>query len=136
MKLFWKIWIPGVIVVIIGYSLLVGEIANVPRGSRCPTLIIGDWDWLDKTTYGAWLPRRFAEILLLNVFIWIKPLRVADQGNDWGYRQVWRKRTPSMNDVVFFESSEEPQFLLAKRITERLKERDTFFVNAINFYLI
>jgi len=134
MRLFWKIGIPGVVVVIIGLRLFVGEIANVPTGSMYPTLIIGDWVWVDKTAYGARLPRRLADVPILNVFTWIKPLREADQGNDWGYRRVRGKRMPRVNDIVVFESSEEPKLLLVKRITERLKAGDTVFVNSRNFY--
>jgi len=134
MKLIVKIGIPGVIVVIIVSRLFVGEIANVPTGSMYPTLIIGDWVWVDKMAYGAKFPRRLADVPFLNMFTWIKPLREADQGNDWGYRRVRGKRMPRMNDIVVFESTEEPQLLLVKRITERLKTGDTVFVNSRNFY--
>ena len=53
MKWFLKIGIPVVIVVIIGFRMFVGEVCNVPTGSVYPTIIIGDWLWIDKTTYGA-----------------------------------------------------------------------------------
>ena len=133
MKLIWKIFIPVVIIAIIMLRMFAGEVCNVPSGSMYPTIIIGDRMWIDKTTYGARLPKRFADIPLLNVFTWIKPLREADKKIDWGNRRAKGKRLPRVGDLVVFESPQYPFPLLVKRITERLKAGDTLVINGNNF---
>ena len=134
MKRFLKIGIPVVVVVIIGFRMFVGEVCNVPTGSMYPTIIIGDWLWIEKTTYGARIPRRFADIPLLNVFTWIKSLREADEENDWGYRRLGGKRAPRIGDIAVFESPESPHPLLVKRIAGKYWTGDTVVINARNFY--
>jgi signal peptidase I len=99
-----------------------------------PTIIIGDWLWIDKTTYGARLPRRFAEIPLFNVFTWLKSLRIVDEKNDWGNHRFRGKRMPRVGDLAVFESPDFPHLLLVKRIAERYKKGDTIVINANNYY--
>ena len=132
-KYFGKIFIPSLIVVIIVLRMFVGEVCSVPSGSMYPTIIIGDRMWIDKTTYGARLPRRFADIPILNVFTWIKPLRMADEENDWGNRRLRGKRMPRVGDLAVFESPSFPHPLLVKRIADRWKSGDTLVVNLDNF---
>lgn len=133
MKLFWKIGIPVVIAIIIALRMFVGEVCNVPSGSMFPTIITGDWLWIDKVTYGARLPRRFADIPLANGFTWIKPLRIADSKIDWKYRRLRGLRMPHVNDLAVFESPDYPHPLLVKRIVERMDTGDTVTVNVANF---
>ena len=116
--------------------MFVGEIANVPTGSMYPTLIIGDWVWIDKTVYGARLPRRFADIPLLNVFTWIKPLREADEESDWGFWRIRGKRSPHVGDIAVFESPESPHRLLVKRIAGKYLTGDTVVITTQNFYAL
>ena len=78
MLLLLKVAIPFILMVIIFLRMIVGEICNVPSASMYSTIITGDRMWIDKTTYGARLPRRFWDIPLVNVFTWIKPIREAD----------------------------------------------------------
>lgn len=133
MKLFWKVLIPLGIVGIVLIRMFVGEICNVPSGSMYPTIIIGDRMWIDKTTYGARLPKRFADIPLLNIFTWIKPLREADETRDWGNRRAKGKRMPRIGDLAVFESPDYPFPMLVKRIAEMLKTGDTLAINGDNF---
>ena len=133
MKLFLKIFIPGLIVIIVLLRMLVGEVCNVPSGSMYPTIIIGDRMWIDKMTYGARIPRRFADIPLVNVFTWIKTLREADEENDWGNRRMKGRRMPRIGDLAVFESPDFPHPLLVKRIAERWNAGDTIIVNLDNF---
>ena len=113
--------------------MFVGEVCSVPSGSMYPTIIIGDRMWIDKTTYGARLPKRFADIPLVNVFTWIKPLREADKRNDWENRRIHGKRKPRVGDLAVFESPDFPHPLLVKRIAEQLKTGDTVIVNVDNY---
>ena len=52
-----------------------GEICVVPSSSMEPTILVGDWLWIDKLTYGARLPARWSDIPLINVFTWNMTLR-------------------------------------------------------------
>jgi len=119
---------------VIAVRMFVGEPCNVPSASMKPTIIIGDWLWIDKTTYGARLPRRFADMPIINVFTWIKPLRLADERNDWGINRLKGKRMPRIGDLAVFESPEFPHPLLVKRIAARIKTGDTIVINEKNYY--
>jgi signal peptidase I len=98
-----------------------------------PAILAGDRLWIDYTTYGARLPRRFADIPLFNVFTWIAPLRKADEKIDWGYRRMKGRRMPRIGDIAVFESPEQQYVLLVKRIAGILKPGDTVTVNDSNF---
>ena len=58
--------------------IAVGKPCVVPSGSMEPTLLCGDRLWINKLAYGGRLPKRWADIPLLNVFTWIRPLRIAE----------------------------------------------------------
>lgn len=58
----------------------------VPSGSMEPTLLCGDRVWIDKITYGARFPAKWADIPVINVFTWIRPLREMDRNTHWKYR--------------------------------------------------
>ena len=60
----------------------------MPSGSIEPTLLCGDRLWINKLAYGGRFPSRWADIPLLNVFTWIRPLRLADEENHWEYRRL------------------------------------------------
>ena len=113
--------------------VFVGEVCTVPSASMRPSIIIGDRLWIDKTTYGARLPKRFADIPLINVFTWIKPLRLADEKNNWGYRRMKGRRMPRLGDLAVFESPEFPHPLLVKRIVSRYRTGDTVVIHADNY---
>ena len=118
---------------VISLRLFVGEICTVPSPSMSPTIITGDWLWIDKVTYGAQLPRRFADIPVINVFTWIKSLRLADEKNDWGDKRLKGLRMPCINDVAVFQSPEYPFNLLVKRISAIISKGDTIFLNMNNY---
>ncbi|MDR2776415.1 MAG: signal peptidase I [Tannerella sp.] len=113
--------------------VFVGEVCAVPSDSMYPAILAGDRLWIDYTTYGARLPRRFADIPLFNVFTWIAPLRKADEKIDWGYRRIRGRRMPEIGDMAVFESPERQNVLLVKRITNILNAGDTVVVNENNF---
>ena len=61
--------------------MVIGEPCTVPSGSMEPTLLCGDRLWINKLAYGGRFPSRWADIPLLNVFTWIRPLRLADEAS-------------------------------------------------------
>jgi len=78
----------------------------------------GSWLWIDKFSYGGRLPERWADIPLVNVFTHIALLRNADTENNWGYRRLPGFAKPEAGDIVVFNSPENEERLLVKRITE------------------
>jgi len=135
-KVFLRIGLPFIIFAIIALRLFVGEVCAVPSASMSPTIIVGDRLWIDKTSYGARLPRRFVDIPLLNVFTWIKPLRLADEKNDWGFNRLSCIRTPHLGDLAVFESPEFPCPLLVKRIAVKYNSGDTIVINSENYNIM
>ncbi len=102
--------------------ILVGEISTVPTGSMEPTIMIGDWVWINKLTYGAKLPARFADIPIVNIFTWKKEWRESDSIRDWGYRRFIGLREPRENDIIVFYRTENRNELLVKRIAKIIRK--------------
>lgn len=95
--------------------LFIAEICLVPSQSMEPSILRGDILIFDKTRYGALLPRRFADIPIINFFTWIPLLRMADYNIDWGYHRVVSRHKPRKNDVIVFYGFED-NIQLTKRI--------------------
>lgn len=109
--------------------IVIGEPCLVPTGSMEPTLLGGDRLWINKLAYGGRLPERWADVPLLNIFTWIRPLRVADRQNRWGYRRLPGYTSPKVNDIVVFNSPTDSHLLLVKRVTQVVSEGDTLVLN-------
>jgi signal peptidase I len=122
-----------IIAVCIVVRVFIGEPCTVPSDSMYPAILPGDRLWIDYTTYGGRLPRRWADIPLLNVFTWIDPLRKADEKIDRGYRRMKGRRMPKIGDMAVFESPEQQYVLLVKRIAHISNPGDTIVVNESNF---
>ena len=103
---------------------VIGEPCKVPSGSMAPTIRTGSWLWIDKFSYGGRLPERWADIPLINAFTHIDVLRYADAQNYWGYRRLPGFTKPKVGDIVVFNSPENEERLLVKRITEIRTEND------------
>ncbi len=129
-KIVWITVVTVCLFAVVALRVFVGEVCAVPSWSMSPTIVAGDWLWIDKMTYGARLPRRFADIPIINVFTWVKPLRLADEKNDWGHNRMKGLRMPQMGDLAVFESPEYPHPLLVKRISALFRAGDTIVVNA------
>jgi len=108
----------GIIALAIFIRTIIGEPCNVPSGSMEPTIHAGEWLWIDKLTYGGRLPERWADIPLLNVFTYIKSWRESDAKRNWGYHRLPGFTKPKVGDVVVFNSPENEELLLTKRIAE------------------
>lgn len=113
--------------------IVIGEPCVVPTGSMEPSLLGGDRLWINKLAYGGRLPERWADIPLLNVFTWIRPLRVADERNRWKYRRLPGYAYPKVNDIVVFNSPSDARLLLVKRITRVVSKGDTLLLNRRTF---
>ena len=74
-------FIIGILLLCCFIRMVIGEPCTVPSGSMEPTLLCGDRLWINKLAYGGRFPSRWADIPLLNVFTWIRPLRLADEEN-------------------------------------------------------
>lgn len=116
--------------------IAVGELCVVPSGSMEPTLLCGDRVWIDKVTYGARLPARWADIPVINVFTWIHLLREMDRKNNWKYRRLPGTSSPEVGDIVVFNSPEKTNLLLVKRITRIKEKNDTLHIRRDNYLLL
>ena len=116
--------------------IAVGELGIVPSGSMEPTLLCGDRVWIDKITYGARFPARWADIPVINVFTWIRPLREMDRNTHWKYRRLPGMGYPGVGDIVVFNSPENMDQLLVKRITRIKKENDTLHIRRENYLFL
>ena len=106
---------------------VIGEPCKVPSESMEPTIHSGEWLWIDKLTYGGRLPERWADIPLLNVFTHIKSWREADAKRSWSYRRLPGFTKPKVEDVIVFNSPENEELLVTKRITDIRSENGKLF---------
>lgn len=117
---------------IIFIRIFIGEICAVPSSSMEPTILDGDRLWIDKITYGSKLPRQWIEIPLVNIFMNIRFLRIADMKNCWGYFRLPGTGRIKNKDIIVFNSPLERRLLLVKRITEIYHAGDTLVINSKN----
>lgn len=106
----------GILLFSILIRVFVGQPCFIPSSSMENTIYEGDYVWMSKLSYGAILPKCFADIPLLNIFTWNKFLREADEKNDWGYHRMVGLKRPSIYDIAVFNSDSNPKVLIVKRI--------------------
>lgn len=97
-------------------NLFVGELAQVPTGSMYPTISAGNKIWYEKYSYGPVLPRRIAEIPLVNLLCAIPSVWRNDTARNWGYHRIPGLGRPKRMDIVVFWNPTNKTQLLAKRI--------------------
>lgn len=68
------------------------------------------------------MPRRFAEIPIVNAFTWIKSLRELDEPNDWGNHRLPGYRKFGKGDVILFHAKDDYKTVLVKRIAYTVHE--------------
>ena len=117
-KIIWTFIVVVLLTIVV--RIAVGESCYIPSASMEPTIMTGDWLFVDKFTYGGRLPERWADIPLVNVFTHIEALRMADANNNWGYHRLPGFKRPKISDIVVFNSPENEEALLVKRITNVL----------------
>ena len=117
-----------IIVLALFIRMIFGEPCKVPSGSMEPTIRPGEWLWIDKLSYGGRLPERLADIPLLNIFTHITSWREADAKRNWGYHRLPGFTKPKEGNIVVFNSPENEELLVVKRITEiRIENGNRFY---------
>jgi len=107
---------------IVAMRLFIFEVFLVDSPSMIPTIQPTEIYCVDKLSGGALMPRRFAEIPIVNVFTWIKPLRELDERNDWGVRRFPGYRDFEKGDVILFHAKDDYKTILVKRIAYTVNE--------------
>lgn len=73
--------------------------------------------WMDKTQYGARMPRRFWDIPVLKYGFYLVPqLYRPDQKLNWGYHRLKGTGTLHRGDIIAFDSPMGDSVLLCKRL--------------------
>ncbi|MCP9611811.1 signal peptidase I [Coprobacter tertius] len=126
----------GTLLLAIFIRLTIGEPCSVNSPSMEPTIMTGDWLWIDRLTYGGIVPRRWSDIPIINIFTWIPALRNADAGNDWGYRRFPGFRKPDVDDVVVFRNPENEEILYVKRIEGILVCGEAVRIDSSNYNIM
>ena len=111
----WCLVIGGVVLVIT-LRLSVVEVYQAEGPSMMPTILPHEVYAVDKLSGGALLPRRFAEIPIVNLFTWVRPLREIDQRNDWGTHRLHGFNDFRDGDVILFHALDGSNHVLVKRI--------------------
>lgn len=97
------------------------EVYLVDTPSMIPAIQPTEVCCVDKFSGGVLMPRRFADIPIVNGFTWIKPLREMDGRNDWGYHRLPGFRTFRNGDVILFHAKKDWKKVLVKRIAKTVK---------------
>ena len=121
-----------VLLLTIVIRVVIGEPCYIPSASMEPTILTGDWLWINKFTYGGRLPERWADIPLINAFTYVATLRTVDAKNDWGYHRLAGFKNPEVMDVIVFNNPENEESLLVKRVVSVLYKGDTVFIQDDN----
>ena len=110
------------IILIVLFRLFAGEIYFVDTPSMIPSILPTEVYCVDKFSCGALLPRRFADIPIINVFTWIKPFRKMDEKNDWGFHRAPGFGEIQSGDVILFHAKDDDKTVLVKRIANIVYE--------------
>jgi len=95
----------------------IGEIRWVPTPSMENTIMAHSLVWMDKTQYGARMPRRFWDIPVLKYGFYLIPqLYRPDQELDWGYHRIKGIGTLERGDIIAFDNPTGDGVLLCKRV--------------------
>ncbi len=110
------------IVLIVAFRLFMCEVYLVDSPSMMPTIQPTEIYCVDKLSGGALMPRRFAEIPIINAFTWISPLRELDERNDWDIHRFPGYRDFEKKDVILFHAKDDYKTVLVKRIAYTVHE--------------
>ena len=105
-------------------AYVVSTCSMEPAIQPTEVLLVSKWE------YGALLPRRLADIPVVNIFTWISTLRKADLRQYWGIHRFPGYRNPQKGDVILFRSMEKEGQVLVKRIDHviRNSEGELYYV--------
>lgn len=113
--------------------IFIGEPCYISSGSMKPGILVGDWLWINKASYGSVMPNRLSDIPLINIFTWNTALRKQDMKTNWGYHRIWGWETFKPKDIIVFRSPEDSTVLLVKRIVEWLPKGTELKINTSNY---
>lgn len=111
------------VLIIVTIRVAVCEIFMVDSPSMIPAIMPTEIYCVDKVSGGAILPRRFAEIPVINVFTWNRTLREMDERMDWGLHRMPRLRDFQVGDVILFREKDGGKNVLVKRIDHIVYDR-------------
>lgn len=117
-----KWYLLDVIILVVLLRLFAYEIYFVDTPSMIPSILPTEVYYVDKFCRGALLPRRFADIPIINVFTWIKPFRKMDEKNDWGFHRAPGLGEIQSGDVILFHAKDDDKTVLVKRIANIVYE--------------
>lgn len=108
----------GVLLALLTFiGTFVGEIRWVPTPSMENTIMAHSLVWMDKTLYGARMPRRFFDIPVLKLGLYAVPqLYRPDQKLDWGYHRMNGLGIPQRGDILAFDSPVDNKSVFCKRL--------------------
>ncbi len=108
----------GIVVFMLSFiGTFIGEIRWVPTPSMENTIMARSLVWMDKTQYGARMPRRFWDIPVLKYGFYVIPqLYRPDQKLDWGYHRLKGTGTLQRGDIIAFDSPTGERVMLCKRL--------------------
>jgi len=108
----------GVLIFLLSFvGTFIGEIRWVPTPSMENTIMARSLVWMDKTRYGARMPRRFWDIPVLKYGFYLMPqLYRPDQKLNWGYHRIKGTGTLERGDIIAFDSPLGDRVLLCKRL--------------------
>lgn len=108
----------GFIVFLLSFvGTFIGEIRWVPTPSMENSIMAHSLVWMDKTQYGARMPRRFWDIPVLKYGFYLVPqLYRPDQKLNWGYHRLKGTGTLHRGDIIAFDSPMGDSVLLCKRL--------------------
>lgn len=98
----WLIVLMTIVLLAVFIRLFVAELYYIPSDSMAGTLYEGDQIIVNKLSYGALMPRGFAEIPLLSGIMYVKPLGKWLSGYIWPYRRIWGFSKPKRSDIMVF----------------------------------
>ena len=108
----------GILIFLMSFvGTFIGEIRWVPTPSMENTIMARSLVWMDKTQYGARMPRRFWDIPVLKYGFYLVPqLYRPDQKLNWGYHRLKGTGTLHRGDIIAFDSPMWDRNLLCKRL--------------------
>lgn len=98
------------------FRVFIGGYAFIESGSMEPTVMTGQWVYVDNATFGAVMPRRLSDIPLLNYVCMFPAIYRLDSLSDWGHHKLPALHMPRRGDVIVFKSPEGTGRLVMKRI--------------------
>lgn len=94
----------------------VAEFYLVNTPSMIPAIQPTEVFLVDKCSGGTLLPRRFADIPVVNVFTWVRLLRERDAQRDWGLHRSPQFRAYKPGDIILFQMQDDGGETLIKRV--------------------